>query len=552
MKTHNTGKKLLALALCLIMAVSLLPVGAMALETAALDVIQSAVAAVEEGEREEAGISREDGRSEPDIQVDFTFDAEATSMGAAPTLNAEDNPRWYKIGDDLSSAGTAREVTGYTQSRGGNEQLIITAEGSMLYIEGTTTLPPLAETTGEEKGEAVTYHPILVTSFRDLNSGTFGGPYIAMEYEGGGSGVYSFRGEKDFSAVADGTYRLYLWRGYSYKNGYYFKMGSSLGVGFMSNSVIVKVSGGQVSILQYNTVLSENSQAEDRAAPYELSQFLDTSLEDFSFANKDPQVTDDASRSLTESEQAYIREVTLDIVSGASSSYEKIRRIYEYVAENLYYDQSRPSNVGTNAACSNPYLNLKALINSESNGYNAERGKVATNCVGYAAMVAAMARSVGIPTRIAEGVHLEDGVTWSGMDDLNTPNHHWTECYVDGRWILVDATLGTNNKYYKNTGEWSYTGLTNYALFDPTDEQIASVFLRKAVYMTNDTILLTGDVNSDGEVTVADLVRLMKYTLNTSVDVNENAVDPNGDGITDVLDVIRLLKYLAGENVTLN
>ena len=50
----------------------------------------------------------------------------------------------------------------------------------------------------------------------------------------------------------------------------------------------------------------------------------------------------------------------------------------------------------------------------------------------------------------------------------------WNECYVDGRWITVDATPGNSNKWNRNTNKWTYTGLTNYIYFDPTPEQLAT------------------------------------------------------------------------------
>ena len=109
---------------------------------------------------------------------------------------------------------------------------------------------------------------------------------------------------------------------------------------------------------------------------------------------------------------------------------------------------------------------------------NSQNGKVATTCVGYAAAVAALARAQGIPTRIVNGHHVglnTDGFNnWSTEKGITTLDHWWAECYVDGRWITVDATPGNSNKWNRSTNKWTYTGITNYIYFDPTPEQLAT------------------------------------------------------------------------------
>ena len=53
---------------------------------------------------------------------------------------------------------------------------------------------------------------------------------------------------------------------------------------------------------------------------------------------------------------------------------------------------------------------------------------------------------------------------------------------MDGRWILIDPTTGTNNTWNKNTGVWKYYGLTNYTFFDPSDEQVAVAYIYHKIY----------------------------------------------------------------------
>jgi hypothetical protein len=59
------------------------------------------------------------------------------------------------------------------------------------------------------------------------------------------------------------------------------------------------------------------------------------------------------------------------------------------------------------------------------------------DCTEYAMLTAAMCRAVGVPSRTAIGLIY--------VDDLRAPTlayHMWTEVYVRGRWVAIDATLG--------------------------------------------------------------------------------------------------------------
>ncbi len=61
------------------------------------------------------------------------------------------------------------------------------------------------------------------------------------------------------------------------------------------------------------------------------------------------------------------------------------------------------------------------------------------DCTEHAVLLAAMARAVGLPARVAVGlVYVEQE-----QEPRHAFGHHmWTEIYVDDRWIPMDATLG--------------------------------------------------------------------------------------------------------------
>ena len=53
-------------------------------------------------------------------------------------------------------------------------------------------------------------------------------------------------------------------------------------------------------------------------------------------------------------------------------------------------------------------------------------------CVAYAVLLAALERAAGLPSRVVMGFAYANGI-WGG--------HAWTEAYLDGRWVALDAAL---------------------------------------------------------------------------------------------------------------
>lgn len=219
-----------------------------------------------------------------------------------------------------------------------------------------------------------------------------------------------------------------------------------------------RVTNGHFSILQYDKVISENARIDKNAnKKKKASAFKKTNLSD-------------------------VKTVSNEVVKGASTNYEKLLKIYEYVAENFYYDDVAFRTSSKQYV--DPYKNLYNMRNKKKSA-NSEDGKVATTCVGYSAAVCALARAQGIPTRIVNGHHISlngrEYNNWSTEKKITKLDHWWNECYVNGHWITVDATTGNSNKWDSTTNTWTYTGLTNYIYFDPTPEQLATSHMLLAV-----------------------------------------------------------------------
>ena len=237
----------------------------------------------------------------------------------------------------------------------------------------------------------------------------------------------------------------------------------------------IRVKNGAITILQYDTILKANKTLAAKGAKYKRSRFTDKYLGDVkNLLFKDPKTGKVAS--VTKAKVNYFKKTSDSITKGAESDYEKVLKIYEYVAGNFYYDDVAFETKKNQYV--DPYRNLYNLRNKKKSANSTSNGKVATVCVGNAGMVVALARAQGIPARIVNGHHVGMGVAkfnnWSTEQNISKIDHWWAEVYVDGRWIVVDPTTGNSNKYNSKTGTWTYTGITNYIFFDPTPEQLAT------------------------------------------------------------------------------
>jgi len=386
----------------------------------------------------------------------------------------------------ISSVGEASLVTKKVQNNSevGDEQLIVETSGSVLSISGKTQLEPLSCSSEEQ--------PIYVTSFRNLETKKFSSPYIAMrpvEEEGSnGKTVYHFSGSESFANVPDGTYVMYLWRGKIGTDRKY-DFGSSWGKGILSYDTIINVTSGNVNIVHYGEIMAENQRVTEKMNAKGTSAFIDKTLKDMFFVNRDPRKSGDRGSALTAEQVQYITNRAKEITKDCSTDYEKIKAIYEFTSENIYYDLDRN---GQGKSFANPYENLYNMDKKVTNGYNSSEGRAATECTGYAAMVIALSRSIGIPARLVTGVHPAIETTqWSQVKDLSAINHYWAECYVNGRWVMVDTTMGTQNKYDHSEEIWTWTGVSNYTYFDPTSEQIAVHYLIHGLYQVATPVITT-------------------------------------------------------------
>lgn len=275
--------------------------------------------------------------------------------------------------------------------------------------------------------------------------------------------------------VPNGYYNLYLRRCATAADAETLNYKSS---GVLYKNMEIKVTGGKVKILRYKDVIEYNDYVKDIGALYSTDRYLDNTLEDIRFVLRNPATNVYAE--MTPSKISYIQSISDRVTQGAYTDYDKLLKIYEYTAKNFYYDSVAFSTHSYQYA--DPYDNIYNYENGLSSA-NSVSGRVHTTCQGFSAIYLALARAQNIPTRFVYGHRLAvPSNDWLTEDNIDVRDHWWTESYVNGKWIFVDPTVGTTNKYNKSTGAWTYTGLTNYTYFDASDEQVATSHVYMNIY----------------------------------------------------------------------
>lgn len=122
----------------------------------------------------------------------------------------------------------------------------------------------------------------------------------------------------------------------------------------------------------------------------------------------------------TEQTKAVIE--TKKIIENASTDKEKVEAVYTYIINNIQYDYDKVGIITSD------YIpNLDEVFESQKG-----------ICYDYAAVMAAMLRSIGIPTRLVMGTQMDNSEVY----------HAWNEIFLKdiNKWITVDATYDAIKK----------------------------------------------------------------------------------------------------------
>jgi transglutaminase-like putative cysteine protease len=156
-----------------------------------------------------------------------------------------------------------------------------------------------------------------------------------------------------------------------------------------------------------------------------------------------------------QSDDKEIAALAKTITNGINSDYEKTRAIHLWVAGNIWYNFDWLNGVKDKDA---------VRLNGEESWSSTYvlRNKRGV-CGGYANLTVALLRAAVIPANSISG---------SAGGDA----HAWTEAYVDNRWINMDSTWDSKNRY--ENGKFSPKQDPGSSWFDVPDKEFSKTHIR--------------------------------------------------------------------------
>jgi hypothetical protein len=123
-----------------------------------------------------------------------------------------------------------------------------------------------------------------------------------------------------------------------------------------------------------------------------------------------------------------IDNTAIDLVDAETDDVAKARLIYDWIAENIDYDNEKADMLEVDA-----FAEPAGAVTAFAEGTGV--------CFDKACLFVSMCRAVGVPVRLITGEAF-NGASWE--------SHSWNQIYDDdgGRWINVDATFGKPNVSY--------------------------------------------------------------------------------------------------------
>lgn len=203
----------------------------------------------------------------------------------------------------------------------------------------------------------------------------------------------------------------------------------------------------------------------------------------------------------------YIKNLSNQIVGSIKTEYEKLVAIYEWVIQNIYYDFDA-YNFGATILTDQDNAKFAAENFMEVHGWYLTDAAVDAAvlrrgvCRNYASLIRQLLGAQGIPCISVSGY--ADGMGGWGA-------HAWNSVFIDGRWIHLDATWDSNNKYIQ---EEYYQNAPSYDYFD-----ISLQDLSRNHYFTEYGNTVEDDIPSSwagDEISAAITSHLVPYELQGS------------------------------------
>ncbi len=142
----------------------------------------------------------------------------------------------------------------------------------------------------------------------------------------------------------------------------------------------------------------------------------------------------------------YVNNLSNSIVDGLTDDYEKLKAIYQWVTDNIYYDE----------VSLNYNFQGATVITQQDEERFAKEGFETENewiwldgpttsailrrgiCYDYSVLIQYLLKTQNIHCNIVKGY----------VDEVKPENEHaWNAAYINNRWILMDATFDSGNTY---------------------------------------------------------------------------------------------------------
>jgi len=126
----------------------------------------------------------------------------------------------------------------------------------------------------------------------------------------------------------------------------------------------------------------------------------------------------------------------------------------------------------------------------------------------------------------------------------------YTDASGEAQYATIAEAVGAKGEWVKlaNTGFTIPNGASDLLLYVETADSTTSFYMDEAVAAPRGTLIsasgLAGDVNSDGSVSVLDIVALHRWNLGHKVSIAAGPADMDGNGVINGFDLARLKRYL--------
>ena len=228
-----------------------------------------------------------------------------------------------------------------------------------------------------------------------------------------------------------------------------------------------------------------------------------------------------------------VEEIIDSLHLDGKNEYEKIKAIYDYLCDNITYDDmSLYIAMTTQGILHNPI------------GHSAYGGLCNGTCVcqGYAAAFYRLTLEAGIDSRVIFGEAPGGG-------------HAWNIVRLYGKYYLLDSTWDAGQSEYS----YFLKSEADFPDHEPDDEHKTSEWLRKypiasVSFDTSkdnnnpdvDKYHMIGDVDGSGTVTSGDSLIALRMSVGLDLDAHTELADADQNGRVDSSDALSILRYSVG------